>query len=388
MNKKYIILPAFLAMAAITSNAQDSTGSKTSVGGYAEAHYHQDISMDEKIPGELDLHRVVLYVGHTFSDKLSFKSELEWEHVFEAEVEQAYFDYKFSDLIGMRAGYVLTPMGIINEYHEPPLFNGVDRPNIDRYIVPTTWRELSAGFFGRLDKLSLKYQAYITNGFISHKEGKTALSGEMGLREGRQEGAESIIHSPNFAAKIDWYGISGLKVGLAGYMGNTQSDVPLSNVSNLKVASQLSYDSTVVGIKMIGVDYRYAINGLETRGEFIYSMLSNTARFNQKDSTDLGSAMMGYYIEAGYNIMPLICMASNQKLALFARIEEYNMHQDVEDSFVTPVNGAYNHRDFVFGASYRPKDNFAYKFDYRLRSDANGEELPSQVNLGVGVYFY
>ena len=26
--------------------------------------------------------------------------------------------------------------GIINEYHEPPSFNGVERPNVDNIIVP------------------------------------------------------------------------------------------------------------------------------------------------------------------------------------------------------------------------------------------------------------
>ena len=37
---------------------------------------------------------------------------------------------------------MLIPMGITNEYHEPTLFNGVERPSIASVIIPTTWREI------------------------------------------------------------------------------------------------------------------------------------------------------------------------------------------------------------------------------------------------------
>ena len=39
-------------------------------------------------------------------------------------------------------------MGIQNLYHEPPTFNGVERTNVDKYIVPTTWREIGVGING------------------------------------------------------------------------------------------------------------------------------------------------------------------------------------------------------------------------------------------------
>jgi len=42
------------------------------------------------------------------------------------------------------------PVGIINIYHEPPSFNGVDRPEVDTYVIPTTWREPGVGLFGAL----------------------------------------------------------------------------------------------------------------------------------------------------------------------------------------------------------------------------------------------
>ena len=45
----------------------------------------------------------------------------------------------------LRGGMVLTPVGIINERHEPPVFYGVERPFVDTVIIPTTWFEAGAG---------------------------------------------------------------------------------------------------------------------------------------------------------------------------------------------------------------------------------------------------
>ena len=38
-------------------------------------------------------------------------------------------------------GLFLTPVGILNETHEPPTFYGVERNNVEKNIIPTTWWE-------------------------------------------------------------------------------------------------------------------------------------------------------------------------------------------------------------------------------------------------------
>ena len=50
--------------------------------------------------------------------------------------------------LNLRGGLMLIPMGIVNEYHEPTTFNGVERPSLDSKIVPTTWREMGIGVSG------------------------------------------------------------------------------------------------------------------------------------------------------------------------------------------------------------------------------------------------
>ena len=44
----------------------------TTIGGYGELHYNEP---DGQPHGTLDLHRFVLFVGHTFTPQLSFESE-------------------------------------------------------------------------------------------------------------------------------------------------------------------------------------------------------------------------------------------------------------------------------------------------------------------------
>ncbi|MEJ2269660.1 MAG: peptide deformylase [Desulfobulbaceae bacterium] len=81
---------------------------------------------------------------------------------------------------------------------------GVERPLLDKYIVPTTWREIGAGITGNIPNANLKYQAYIVNGFSSYNNGPT-LRGSDALRKGRQKGAESFMSTPNLTAKVERY---------------------------------------------------------------------------------------------------------------------------------------------------------------------------------------
>ena len=73
-----------------------------------------------------------------------------------------------SDALTLRSGLVLPPVGIINETHEPPTFNGVDRPGFDNDVIPTTWREIGVGAVGRVPGVEgLSYRVYLVNGLRS-----------------------------------------------------------------------------------------------------------------------------------------------------------------------------------------------------------------------------
>ena len=336
------------------------------IGGYGEINYNQP----EGGNGTLDVQRLVMLFGYKFNDRVQFVTEIEFEHVKEVFVEQAFLQYSLNNNVNLRGGLMLVPMGIVNEYHEPTTFNGVDRPSVDKSIVPTTWREIGVGVQGRFNEISLGYQAYLFNGFKSVNAGKV-LGGYNGLRNGRQKGAESTINTPNVSGKLDYYGIPGLRMGLSGYFGRTQAE---DAVDMLEGAD--------VGISMVGMDARYAYQRFTARGQFIHASISDTEAYNTLYTADLGSALQGWYLEGAYNLLPL---TKQQQLFAFARYEDYDTHASVEGGLIR--NDSYNRNEWTFGLSYKVAPGAVVKADYQVKDNAAATSAKNQLNVGIGVWF-
>ncbi|MEW6512357.1 MAG: porin, partial [Bacteroidota bacterium] len=223
----------------------------TTVGAYGELHYNEP---DGSRRGQVDFHRFVLYVGHAFTEKISFRSELEIEHTKieagssnggEVALEQAYLEFRLADAIGLRAGILLAPVGLTNLYHEPPVFHGVERPSIDRAVIPTTWREAGFGVFGApMD--GFRYQLYCTAGLKA-----AGFDGANGIRGGRQEGFESDPVNPSLTGRVDYSPVAGLEAGASFFAGNA-------------TGGEDSIGS--VPVLVLSADARYALNLLSLRG--------------------------------------------------------------------------------------------------------------------------
>jgi hypothetical protein len=342
------------------------------LGAYGEITYNQP----ESDNGELDIQRMVILLGYNFNNKVQFISEIEFEHVQEVFVEQAFINYSVADNVSLRGGLMLVPMGIVNEYHEPTTFNGTERPAIDGNIVPTTWREIGVGVSGRIPAVSLGYQAYIFNGFkstVSDNEGGAIglLKGSNGLRGGRQKGIQSTVDSPTLSTKLDYYGLPGLRIGLAGYFGKTQAEDEIE-----------SLEGSTIGISMIGLDARYRYKKFSARGSFIYASLNDTKAYNDLTGKDLGSALRGYYVEAAYN---LLATSANQKLVAFTRYENYDTHDKTDG---IPTNDAYNRTDITTGLSYHIAPGVVVKGDYQFRDNKTDDgNVKNRLNFGIGVWF-
>lgn len=348
-------------------------GKAVTVGAYGELTYNQP----ESANGELDVQRLVLLFGYKFNDKTQFVTELEMEHTVEVFVEQAFVNYNVGQNVSLRGGLMLVPFGIINEFHEPTTFNGVERPSVDNVIIPTTWRELGVGVTGRFNDLSLGYQAYIFNGFKSTSfDGSGgvngALQGSNGLRGGRQKAIQSTVDSPTLSVKFDYYGIPGLRLGLSGYFGDTQAEDDVENI-----------DGANIGISMIGLDARYAYQRFTARGQFVHGSLSGTEAYNNLTGNQLGSELQGWYLEAGYNLLP---QEKAQRLFAFARYEQYDTHANTAGALQR--NDAYNRNDLTTGLSYHIAPGVVLKGDYQFRDNAvSGGDVANRLNFGIGVWF-
>ena len=336
-------------------------------GGYAEVLYNQPESSN----GEIDVQRLILLFGYKFDDRTQFVTELEFEHVKEIYIEQAFVNYAVSNSLNVRAGLMLVPMGIISEYHEPTTFNGVERPSIDNKLVPTTWREIGLGVSGRSDALSLRYQVYLFNGFLSHNGTDGLIKGENGFRSGRQKGAESVFRTPNLSMKVDFYGINGLRLGLSGYFGKTHAADEVFDTLGSRV-----------GLSMIGLDARYSYRKFTARGQFITSSITDAYNYNEFTDKDLGSGMSGYYIEGAYNLLPI---ANRQRLFAFVRYENFNTHQSVPSN--VDQNLSYYRKEITTGLSYHIAPGAVFKVDYQSKSTGLANSDKGQFNAGVGVWF-
>ncbi|MBC3847890.1 hypothetical protein H8K90_15955 [Winogradskyella echinorum] len=390
MTKSISILACFLCLFSFAQTAQDSIndpqqqlnaaqrilsgnyGKAVTVSAYGEITYNQP----ESLNGEMDIQRLVLLFGYKFDDKTQFVTEVEIEHTEEVFVEQAFVNHNIADNISLRGGLMLVPMGIVNEYHEPTTFNGVERPAVDNAIVPTTWREIGVGVTGRFPEASIGYQAYIFNGFKStmNDDGEITgfLKGSNGLRGGRQKAIKSTVDSPTFSTKVEYYGLPGLRLGLSGYFGKTQATDDVEDI-----------DGANIGVSMVGFDARYAKRRFTARGQFIYASLKDTKAYNNLTGNDLGSGLMGYYAEVAYNLLPL---SKSQRLFAFTRYENYDTHAETASN--TPRNDAYNRTDITTGLSYHIAPGVVIKGDYQFRSnEAENSDVNNRLNFGIGVWF-
>ncbi|MGQ8337961.1 hypothetical protein ACUNWD_15530 [Sunxiuqinia sp. A32] len=386
MNRRFLLIGLLSFISGLPVFAQNTSEKllaseeKLSIGGYAQIDYNQPLSSDTKNNGTLDVHRLVMMFGYRFNDRTQFVTEIEYEHVKEVFVEQAFLNYRIANWVNFRGGLLLIPMGITNEYHEPATFNGVERPNLDNKIIPTTWREIGAGFTGQLIGLDLKYQVYVVNGFKSY-DGEGILRGSDAFRKGRQKGAESILTHPNLAAKVNYYGIPGLNLGLSGYFGKTQSSL-YANLDETDTQAEMRADSSVVGLNLIGVDARYNHNGWQFKGQLNYGSISNTDQYNQFTGKDLGSAVFGYYLEAGYNVLQ--GKGSDLQLVPFVRYENYNTHQKVEGISENP---SYNRDEITIGAGLWLASGAVLKADMQFLGNDAMDDYNKQLNLGIGIMF-
>src|SRR5262245_42293606 len=180
-------------------------GSATTIGGYGEFNYNNYKS--DVRPTQADLRRFVIGLHHRFDERLTFHSEVEFEHAVvskddegEVEIEQAWVNYKFSDAVNVKGGLFLIPLGILNETHEPPTFFGVERNEVETRIIPTTWRELGVGVHGLLGGSGLRYDVGITTGFDSGKLDDPST----GVRSAHQEGQLANAHDLSFYGALNY----------------------------------------------------------------------------------------------------------------------------------------------------------------------------------------
>jgi hypothetical protein len=354
----------------------DSWVNKLTIGGYGELHanFNEGSSGDQ-----FDIHRLVLSLGYDFNDWIKFRSEMEIEHGIvsdgdggELVIEQAYLDFLLSDSINVHAGRILTPLGIVNQKHEPPSFYGVERPSFAKYIIPTTWSSDGVGAFGSLTP-SLKYQAYVVGGLDG-----SGFEDLDGIRGGRIKERPSL-NDVAFTGRFDYYPFAQRDVGLGQWLRLGVSTY-LGGLDNGNEGKDSGIDGDIA---IYSADFEYTVSKFDFRGAIAFEDIDGAREIGNGTASEI----FGWYLEGAYRFWPESWKKGKLErsdAAVFARFDSFDTQYDMPSGVERNPNG--DREEWTIGLNFYPIPNLVLKTDYQFR-DSAGEDLGDAFNIGLGFQF-
>jgi hypothetical protein len=211
--------------ASASANAESPhEASATTLTGYGEIAYNHPFH--DAAASQVDLRRAVIGFSHRFDDSTRVIGEFEWEHAVtsaddegESEVEQLYVEHELNSALGVRAGLMLMPAGLLNERHEPPTYYGVERNFVETRIIPSTWREGGVSIYGNTDSGFAWSAGIVTNVDLSKWDASSAEGRESPLGSIHQELQLANARDPAVFLSGNWQGVPGLLIGGSLYTG-------------------------------------------------------------------------------------------------------------------------------------------------------------------------
>ena len=173
-------------------------------------------------------------------------------------------------------------------------------------------------------------------------------------------------------------------VGLSGYYGDAAANRPKPDAD---------FDAHVGIVSLHGF---YEVNAVKIRGMFLYGTLENAAQLSKINRslsnnlnvkrTPVGSSALGWYLEAGYDVLSFGQNASADRLDVFARYDFYDTMASVE----APVsdNPRWERSVWTFGINYHVHPQLVFKSHYALRRLAAAEKnRENTFALGIGFQY-
>ncbi len=402
-------------------NAGDSVfnqerATRFSIGGYGEVAYGRNFysdhvsrysqpeeHKDDPSHGRFDLPHVVVYMGYNFGKGWSVGTEIEFEHGGnglayekedeeggeweqevekggEVELEQFWLQKTFSRAVNLRMGHIVVPVGLNNAHHEPLNFFTVYRPEGENTILPSTWHQTGVSFFGRAGKL--RYEAQLLAGLNADHFTNTGW-----IHKGHKSPLEyDVANKYGAAARLDYYAMPGLRIGLSGYYGHS--------IGNSYPRNANGVDAEYKGTVAIGaLDMTYNAHNWIIRAQADYGYLSDADqlkyvynRVNKKSpfhhSAFVSKNAYAVGIEAGYDLFSQIenMRRQDRKLYVFGRYEAYN-------PYASNTKGtAYDYtavKRMAVGLNYFPVPEIAIKAEFTNRFLKDIYNNEPAVNIGV-----
>jgi hypothetical protein len=372
------------------------SGQPTVISGYGQAKVQYDLKTKT---GVANITRNVLFLGHKFSNKVYFFSEMELENAgisssgkFQGELsmEQLFLKFNINRDVYLTAGLFIPRIGIINENHLPTTFNGNDRPFVESFLIPATWRELGIGIYGNVRRIpGLNYSAAILNGLNA-----SGFRNGTGIADGRFEGSNASASNIAITGALLYY-IKSFRLQASAYYGGSAGLIK-------RVADSLKLNSGAFGtpVALIEANIQYHKNGVVFKALATTAQIPDAYAINRAYANNTPSSMVGAYAEAGYNLLKAFNENTTKNFTVFARYEWMNLNQNIPANGIE--NGTLKKKYTVIGITYQPVQGVIVKADYVLRN--TGERNPELIvtpfpqtlpyytsngfiNLGIGYSF-
>jgi hypothetical protein len=387
--------------------ADTGTQHRFSVEGYAVAnYYHFDWQTDPRRRSKIDIERLAIEPSYRVNDWLHFNSEIEFEHggtgvtiefdpfeefgEFETEVEkggeveieklEAVFTLR--PAFNIRVGRLYVPVGLLSSHDEPDEYFTAGRNETEVALIPTLWHEIGINVFGTLGRA--RYQALLINGLDA-----TGFSSANWIVGGWQKRFEQAnANGLAVVGRVDVDVAKGTSVGVSGYFGNSADNRPKA-------------DLTVPA--NVGIIEGHAVvecGPFKARGLLLYGHLQNSGAVSDANRnlsnnlnvkrTPVASAALGWFVEAGYDVLPLLTSAppgpGHRGLDLFARYDWYDSMYDVAPGIFD--NPRWERHVITAGLNWRIDPTFLVKGEYSHRTlgltTANTEDT---IALGFGLMY-
>ena len=366
------------ALEATTQQTQSNTGAldsfakRISLSGYVEtgfrAYSHAPRTEEFLDHGDhhgntFDMRRVVLRPQVAFTDKARWFGEVEFEDtgLDEISVEESVFNYAFKPWLNVKSGLMVLPYTYTAVNHAGYQRLLVDRPLVDNFIIPSTYRDMGVGVTGVVPVFkqgALSYEVDVVNGLqdtiapddivadaLAHDFHPLSSSVDFeGLRASRpNEGISNNRFRDNNTNKqifgrVGFSPFPGLQMGVSASSGRIDPD---------------NHESLTI----VAGDAQYRYKKFSLLGEYATDLFGHSRAFNSQGVpfSKFPKTMQGYYLQAAYDL--------TEKLTSVAA---YNL-VDLD----TKRNGDSIQR-FSLGLRYSPLRNVYLKTEYQLTTPRAG----------------
>ena len=295
--------------------------------------------------------------------------ETEMEKGGEVALEQFHLTRLIHPAFNVRAGHMIVPVGLTNSHHEPINFFGTERPEGETTFLPSTWHETGLAVFGSFGrgKASFDYEAMAIAGLNPDGFGRDhwVADGKQGLFE------KDNFSCPAYAARLDWNGVKGLRIGVSGYFC---PDPAKNSDKTNKYSRYTAEGKNTLGI--VSADLQYRNRYLTLRAGTVYGSLahsdvvssvtmSNKSGYHSGAMRRVAHSALSYGGEVGLNLRGVTHAERCPALHPFVRYEYFNPQQSAEPG--ATVDARCQVSKWSAGLNWFALPNLVVKADYANR---------------------